>query len=304
MAMTSTQLALLVEIQRTGSLARAALNLNVTPPAVSQQLARLEREVGVSLVERGARGARLTPLGSDLAAHGEKVAQELAAAEETAAEFVGTHRNRLRIGAPPSLSMTLLPDVLASIRYRFPNAELTVVDVISDAGASLIADGTLDLALSAVYTELPQFDGVSFHHLLDDEMVVLLPDDHRLSRGSESKAIDLAALSEEDWVSGPPGRPSRIQLDDAAAECGFVPRVPFVTESYDVAQSLTDSGVAISLIPRLALQTRLTPVARRFSPARSRQIMAVTPASVEHIPLATEFTRSLIEVAAAVSEMD
>lgn len=297
MPFTSTQLALLVEIQRTGSLARAALNLDVTPPAVSQQLARLEKEVGVPLVERGARGARLTPLGTTLAAHGSRVAEELAAAQETAAQFLGVHLNRLRVGAPPSLSMTLLPDVLASIRYRFPHSQLSVIDVMSDAGAGLIADGLLDLALSASYTDLTKNDLVSFHHLLDDAMMVVLPYDHPLGEGSAEVPIDLAELADEDWVSGPPGRPSRVQLDDAAAERGFVPRVPFVTESYDVAQSLSDSGVAISLIPRLALNEKLTTIVRPLALPLVRRVVAVVPTSLDHIPLATEFLRDLNQVA-------
>lgn len=302
MLFTSTQLALLVEIQRTGSLARAALNLDVTPPAVSQQLARLERDVGVALVERGARGARLTPLGASLALHGTRVAEELVAAQETADEFLGVHLNRLRIGAPPSLSETLLPDVLASIRYRFPNAEITVVDVMSDAGAGLIADGALDLALSASYTELPKNDVVAQHHLLDDPMMAVLPYDHPLGEGNADQPIPLGALAEESWVSGPPGRPSRIQLDDAAADYGFVPKVPFMTESYNVAQSLSDSGVAVSLIPRLALNSGLTTIVRPLTQTVVRRIVAVVPTSVDHVPLAGEFLRDLRQVAESVSE--
>lgn len=301
MHFTSTQLRLLLEIQQTGSLARAALNLDVTPPAVSQQLARLEKEVGVPLVERGARGARLTPLGLSLAASGERVARELEAAQEKAAEFLGVHLDRLRVGAPPSLSMTLLPEVLASIRYRFPRAELSVIDVMSDAGAGLIADGVLDLALSASYVDLPRNESVSYQHLLDDPMMVVLPDDHPLAEGNADVPIGLGELADENWVSGPPGRPSRIQLDDAAAEHGFVPRVPFVTESYDVAQSLSDSGVAISLIPRLALDSRHTTIVRPPTTPLIRRIVAVVPTSREHIPLADEFLHNLAEVAATTT---
>lgn len=294
---TSTQLRLLLEIERTGSLARAALNLGVSPPAVSQQLARFERGVGVPLVERGARGARLTRLGQSLAGHGRRVGQELEAARETAATFLGAHLFRLRVGAPPSLSTTLLPPVLATVRYRYPDAELSVVDVMSDAGAGLIADGELDLALSAMYAELPPNESVTYEHLLDDPLMIVLPDDHRHALGGPEVPIGLAELCDESWVSGPPGRPSRRQLDDAAAERGFVPKVPFVSESYDVAQSLVDSGVAIALVPNLALDARLRTVVRPLAQPLHRRIVAVVPTSREHIPLAEDFLRSLAEVA-------
>ena len=302
MPLTSSQLALLVEVHQTGSLARAALNLGVTPPAVSQQLARLEREVGVCLVKRGARGARLTPLGEQLAGHGQRVIAELQHADDLAAEFVGAHLKRLRIGGPPSISKELIPPVLASLRYRHPEAELSVVDVMSDAGIELVGGRTLDLAVSADYGTLGRDDDrVVIKHVLSDPMMVVLPDDHSLA-GVRKRVIDLADLAEASWVSGPPGRPSRLQLDDAAAEAGFVPTVPFQTESYDVAQALSEAGVAISLIPRLAFNVLGTTRARRLSNGLAREIVAVLPTSTDHVPLAAEFLRGLEQVSAGYSK--
>jgi DNA-binding transcriptional LysR family regulator len=294
MPLTSVQLALLVEIRRTGSLARAAATIAVSPPAVSQQLARLEKDVGAPLVERGARGARLTRLGERLADHGARVADELRRAEETAADFLGTHRNRLRVGAPASVTYRLLPDVLAAIRFRFPTAELSVVDILSDAGPTLVADGTLDVAVSASYGSLPAVDAVTTHHVLADPMLVVLPDTHPRA---VTDAVDLADLTDDPWASGPPGRPSRIQLDVAAAERGFVPHVPFQTESYDVAQALTQAGVAVSLIPRLALTHPPGTRARPTTAGLVRDIVAIVPASHEHVPLADVLLGHLIEVA-------
>jgi DNA-binding transcriptional LysR family regulator len=301
MPLTSVHLALLVEIDRTGSLARAALNLGVTPPAVSQQLARIEKEVGVPLVERGARGARLTPLGKRLAQHGISVANELDRADETAGEFIGAHTNRLRVGAPPSLGIGLMPHVLAAIRYQFPTAELTVVDTTSDAGFTLVADGTLDVALTATYGgKPPGADNVSVHHMLSDPLVVVLPDDHRLAADASGAPIELSLLAAEDWASGPKGRPSRTQLDDAAAEAGFIPHVPFQTESYDVAQSLAEAGVAIALIPKLALNDLPTTTNRPLSSRVAREVYAVLPSSDDHVPLAKEFLVRLQQVVSGI----
>ncbi len=88
MNLTSSQLALLLAVKQGGSLARAAETLGITSPAVSQQLAKLERDLGALLVERGARGAKLTPLGSLLAEHSERVSAELSRAEETVADYL------------------------------------------------------------------------------------------------------------------------------------------------------------------------------------------------------------------------
>ncbi len=302
MQLTSSQLLILVEIERTGSLARAALNLDVSPPAVSQQLARVERVVGAALVERGPRGAALTPLGQRLAAHGARVLDELQRAEDAAASFLSTHAERLRVGALPSVSMSLLPPVLASLRYRYPDAELSVVDLLSDAGADMVADDRLDIAFGASYRgavpETPADERVTSELILRDPLLVVLPGDHRLADAPPGAPVDVAELAEDAWASGPPGRPSRIQLDDIAADAGFVPRVPFQTESYDVAQALADAGVAVALVPRLALSDRLATKARPLVRGVYRDISAVTPRSTDHIPLARQLLTGVRQVVA------
>jgi DNA-binding transcriptional LysR family regulator len=191
--------------------------------------------------------------------------------------------------------------VLANLRYRHPEAELSVVDVMSDAGIELVAGGTLDLALSADYGTLGHDDRVVIKHVIADPMLVVLPDDHPLA-SARKRLIDLADLAQASWVSGPPGRPSRLQLDDAAAEGGFVPSVPFQTESYDVAQALSEAGVAVSLIPRLAFNPLGTTRARRLSNGLAREIVAVLPTSMDHVPLAAEFLRGLAQVSASYAK--
>ncbi len=299
--LTSSQLLILVEIQRTGSLARAALNLDVSPPAVSQQLIRVEKIVGAALVERGPRGAALTPLGERLAEHGTRVYEELVRAEDSAAAFLQTHAKRLRVGSLPSVSASLLPPVLASLRYRHPDVELSVVDLPSDAGAQMVADDRLDVAFAATYspaaTENTWGDRLSIELILRDPMVVVLPDDHRLA-GPSRTPVDIGDLAEESWVSGSPGRPSRGQLDDVAADAGFVPHVPFQTESYDVAQALTDSGVAVAFVPRLALSDRLSANARPLAQPVYRDITAVTPRTTDHIPLIPDLLTGIRQIVA------
>jgi DNA-binding transcriptional LysR family regulator len=88
-------------------------------------------------------------------------------------------------------------------------------------------------------------------------------------------------------------------LEDAAAVQGFVPRVPFVTESYDVAQKLADSGVAVALVPRLALDPRMSVTTRALRDPLVRSIVAIVPSNTEHIPLAPEFVRDLQKIANA-----
>lgn len=199
------------------------------------------------------------------------------------------------------MCVTLLPDVLAALRFQFPSSELSVEDLRSDAGHALVGDGQLDVALTADYGRFAGDDRVTAHHLLSDPLLVLLPDTHPLAAEVAPAGTDLAQLSDATWVSGPPGRPSRLQLDDAAAEVGFVPHVPFQTESYDVAQALIASGVAVGLIPKLALKRLPGVTVSALRSPLTREVYAVLPSSVDHIPLAAEFLSLLRHVAAASS---
>ncbi|WP_449279037.1 LysR family transcriptional regulator [Leucobacter sp. GX24907] len=296
MKLTSNQLQLLVAVQRTGSLAQAASVLGVTAPAISQQIAKLERSAHATLVERSSKGTLLTPLGAELAEHGRRVLAELGAAEQSLADSTGAYLNRLRVGAPPSLSLRLLPDPVAAARYRDPAANLSVIESGSDEGIGLVLDGELDLALAAFYGDYDVEGDVTLEPLIDEPMVLVLADDHPFA-GEAGAPVELARLAGDDWVSGAPGRPLREQLDRVGDEHGFAPEVPFVTESFDVAQSLADVGVAVTLVPATAVDARLSTVVRPTLPALTRRIYAVMPTRLERVPLLPDFLADLRRVA-------
>ncbi len=300
--LTSSQLLILVEVKRTGSLARAASSLDVSAPAVSQQVARIEKTVGAALVERGPRGATLTPLGLRLAEHGARVFEELQLAEHAAADYLVTHATRLRIGSVPSVSASLLPPVLATLRYRHPGAELSIADLSSETSAQLVADDRLDVAFTASYLDVPPEiawdDGLRSELILREPLVVVLPHDHRLAGVPPGSPIDIGELAEDEWVGAAAGHPARTQLEECAARAGFVPRVSFRTDSYDVAQSLADVGVAIALVPHSALSDRLAVNARPLASPPYREIRAVTPRRTDHIPLVQHLLTGLRQVAA------
>ncbi|MBA0050921.1 LysR family transcriptional regulator [Streptomyces sp. AJS327] len=299
MPLTSPQLSLLLAVRETGSLARAASLLGVTPPAISQQLTRLEKEVGSPLVERGARGAMLTRLGAALCEHAVRVAAELERAEETVEAFLGVHARRLRLGAFPSAAMSLLPQALATLRYRYPDAELSVVDLLSDEGPERVAGDELDLAITATYGQtLPDFEGVRYEHLMTDPLLAVLPDDHRLVRSPSTAPVRLADVAADAWVGGIAERPARRQIEAAAAAHDITPHVPFQTESLDVAQALAAAGVAVAFVPRLALWQARSTAPRPLVPELSREIYATLPSSSDHIGLAAELLKALRQVCA------
>ncbi|MFG3585940.1 LysR family transcriptional regulator [Streptomyces sp. NPDC047990] len=294
------RLRLLALIERHGSLAAAAHVLGLTPAAVTQQVARAERDWNVPLVLRSPRGATLTPAGSLLAEHGRVIDQQMHEADARLAVLLGHLSLRLRVGAFQAAALHLLPPALTALRHRHPDADVSVEDILSEHGVDEVAAGRLDLAVIASWAPLPDPPPhLTVHPLLLDPMVVVLPDDHPLAARTPVDApLHLDELRDESWVTIRAGHAARQQFDQAAAEAGFTPRIRFQTASYDVAQALVGTGIGVALVSRLALTRRPGTTHRELArPWLHRQLHAVTAAEVSLTPLAVVFLTLLRDIA-------
>ncbi|MEU8614080.1 LysR family transcriptional regulator [Actinoplanes sp. NPDC048791] len=295
--MEPAQLQLLALIDRCGSMAGAAQALGRTPAAVTQQLAKAERELGTTLVHRGPRGAALTAAGALLAQHGRVIDEETQRAASGLDGLLGRLSLRLRIGAFQAAALHLLPPALTALRHRYPDADLTVTDITSDVGIDEVVAGRLDVAVIASWdTPLTPPERVTVHPLLRDPMVVVLPDDHPAL--AAPGPVGLAQLRDEAWVTILAGHAARAQFDRVTAAAGFVPRIRFQTASYDVAQALVGTGIGVALVSRLALAHAPGTAHRALRPPvphRDLQVVTMTDATVT--PLVAVFLRLLQDVA-------
>jgi len=250
----ANRLRVLVEVARAGSITAAAERLSFTPPALSQQLAKLERELGCALLERGRNGVRLTEAGRVLLDHGERVLGELREAERAVRATLGQHPSTLSLGAFASAGTTLLPSALAEFRRAHPHVRLALSDVEPPDGYGLVTSGDLDLLITHCYpgTELPSATGLRRERLLTDPLMLVLPDGHP---AIDKPRITLADLADEEWICGAPGIHNRIALETAAAEAGVEVTVAYETRDYEVTLALIRAGVGIGLVPATILRT-------------------------------------------------
>jgi len=260
------QLLLLAAIDEQGTLAGAGDVLGLTPPAVSQRLARAERFWGARLVERGPRGAALTEAGAALAVHGSRIRHEV---EDALASFPAYRQGlatRLRVGAFQAAALHLLPPAMTALRHQRSDVDLAVADIQSSDAVHLVARGELDLAVLASW-DLPPVapEGLTLTRILEDPMVVAFADDHRLAKST--RALALSSLAHESWVVIRGGSAARAQFDRITREAGFEPRIRFETESYDVAQALVATGYGVALISSMA---RVTSPGLAHRPVRHR----------------------------------
>lgn len=305
MLVSPDQLRLLALIRRHGSLAGAADALGLTPAAVSGQLSRVERGLRSRLVQRGPRGAELTDAGQVLARFGERIDELCQDAERAVAAQLPILQSHLRVGTFQSAAQHLLPPALTALRHRNAEARITVAEIASVDGARLVAQGHLDVAVTAEYApRQPVPDGVRVFHLLDDPIVVCLPDDHPLAHSTEPhQPLRLSQLRSQPWIAIEEGQPARAQFDQAVSGAGFTPTLSMETANYAVAQALVGTGIACALLSRLTIAPTPGATFRPLTrPRLSRRIQAVTRTDSAWTPLVEQAVDILHQVASQLTQ--
>jgi DNA-binding transcriptional LysR family regulator len=271
------RLRVLREVAAKGSFSAAADSLAYTQSAVSQQIAALEREAGTRLVERSARGVRLTDAGRTLVRHAEVILARLADAEAELEAIAGLRGGRLRLVSFASAGATIMPRAIATFRERHPGVELTLEPGEPPEAVQMLKAGECDIALTlgSMFGGF-ETEGIDQLHLMDDPMYVMLPERHPLA---SKPRIRLEELGGESWIGGSSGGcPDTQILLRSCSAAGFEPRIVFHSEDYLAIQGFVAAGVGVALVPDLALLAVREDVAIRslVSSAPVRQIRAAT----------------------------
>ena len=271
------RLELLREVARQGSFSRAAKALYLTQPAVSRQIAKLEQEAGVRLVERSARGLRLTEAGVVAVDRAEAIAGQLAVAEAEIEAIATLSGGRLRMSAFPTAASTLVLDAVRVFRGRHPDVELTFVESGTNAGLRRLRAGEVDLALA--FREQgrpppPDWNDLDAELLLVDPLYVAVAADHRLA-GRD--AIRLRDLSDDGWIQAVQAGTTGITYQ-ACLAAGFEPRIVALSDHAPITQGLVALGIAVTLVSSLSVPLARKDVAvRPVTPSGpKREVFAVT----------------------------
>jgi DNA-binding transcriptional LysR family regulator len=280
------RLKVLREVAYRGSFSAAALALDYTQSAVSQQIAALEAETGMTLLERHPRGVTLTAAGQTLIAHAEGILAGLEAAEAALAAIAGLRGGRLRIGSFPTAGSTLMPPAIATFRALYPDVELTLVEGEPEELVPRLRAGEIDLGVLFEFpgaAGLPP--GLTRTPLFADPMYLALPAAHRLAR---RRRVRLEHLAGEAWVQTSRASACARHVVRCAHAAGFEPEVAFESDDYQTVQGLVAAGVGVALIPRLALSVvREDVLVRELSPAPpSRTVIAALSPAAGLLPAA------------------
>ncbi|MGH2911099.1 MAG: LysR substrate-binding domain-containing protein [Solirubrobacteraceae bacterium] len=291
------RLRVLTEVARRGSFSGAADALSYTQSAVSQQVATLEAETGMTLLERHARGVRLTAAGQALVEHAEGILARLEAAEEELSAIAGLRAGKLRMASFPTAGATLMPLAIATFRSSYPDIELTLAEGEPEEIAPRLRAGEFDLALLFEFDE-PEagMEGVTRVELLRDPMYLALPREHSLVAKQD---LRLENLRGEAWVQTSRESPCAKHVVRSCHAAGFEPNVAFESDDYQTVQGLVAAGVGVALIPELALSVVREDIAiRSLSPSPPiRQVVAAAPSDAR-LSAATPAMLGILEDAA------
>jgi len=236
----------------TGSITAAATNLGYTPSAISQQVATLEKQAGMALLERVGRGVRPTLAGKLLTEHAAAITEKLVEAEAALADLRAGRTGRLRVRYFATAGAALVPPAVARFRAEHPFVQLDLKLTEPDDPMIEVEAGRADVAIVVLFPQhAEQVSEVRLVHLLDDPYVAVLPRGHELSR---KRVLDLGDLADEPWVDNPaPYGPCRDIVMDACAGAGFAPNVVVQADDYPTAQGFVAAGLGVAIVPKISL---------------------------------------------------
>ena len=278
------------------SFSRAARQLALSQPSVSNQVAALEREVGVRLLDREPGGLRLTPEGEILLGHADAIADRLELARAQLAAAALGNRARLRLGGFPTALASLIPAAIDRVRLEHPEIKVTVDEGTADLPAR-VRSGDLHVAVAFQDSALPRDEppGLERRDLLSERFMVALAPHHPLAARPQ---VALSELRDDDWTAA---------LTDglivrACRAAGFEPNLVSVTRDQLAIRALIGRGLAVTLVPQLLADAfsdlALLPIA---GDSPTRDVYVLLPPGGRH-PLVAPILDALDALAAQLAD--
>ena len=224
---------------------RAAEKLFVSQSAISRAITQLEEELGVKLFNRQGRAIVLTRYGQLFLDCVIRVHSVIDSARRTLGEESGKETGRISLGFVPSLGLELVPRLIKEYRRKFPRIQFTLVQQFPPALMEQLHSGTVDLCLSVPGMFDPP--GIRWTPLYNEEMVIVLPQTHRLAR---RRSLRLKDLAQELFLCQTPGHTLRIMFERACVEAKFVPKIGFEGLDPVTLRGMIAAGLGIGMLPR------------------------------------------------------
>lgn len=240
------QLRYFLAVAKTGSFSRAAEECHVAQPSLSQQILKLEDELGEKLFERLRRRTILTGAGELFRRRAERIVREVDEARREVQDLQGELRGKIELGVLPTIAPYLLPKIVRVFTEKHPAVEVIVHEEVTSRILTALENNELDLALMS--PPLPE-SRVELDELFTEELLLTMPAGHPLIR---KKTVTLEDLAPEKFILMQEGHCLGEQALQFCRERGFHPQITCRSAQVETIQALVEAGLGISLVPEMA----------------------------------------------------
>jgi LysR family transcriptional regulator, transcription activator of glutamate synthase operon len=280
-----------------GSITAAAELMMYTPSAVSQQLRKLEQEVGQPLLNRRSRGVVPTEAGQVLAGHARKIVRQMKAAQSDLGQIAGLKRGSLTVGTFPTLAGSFLPIVIRTFKKRYPAISLSLRSARFDELVADLESGVTGLCLLWDYPwNRFEDEAIRVTEVFQESTVILVARGHKLAGRDQ---VSMEDLRNESWIVRAEAHPVVEVLQRSAHDAGFEPTIGFLANDYQEAQAMVSVGMGVAMVPKTAVSLQ-HPDVRVLSLGPSaplRRILLAQRQDKVYAPAEVAFHSTLLEVA-------
>ncbi|MCR4429637.1 MAG: LysR family transcriptional regulator [Tepidanaerobacteraceae bacterium] len=224
------------------SFTRAAEKLNVSQSSLSQQISKLEKELGVNLFLRTTRAVQLTPAGAEFCIHARKILSEISLTRQSINEYSSYERGSIALGVMPVIGYYKLHRLVASFKKNFPGIDLNLLEAECEDLLQMLHDSKIDAAILSQTNSDPHFQ---FYPLITDKMVVVTDNLHPISH---EKSVNIASLANENFIVPPPNSGNYQDFRNACCAAGFEPKILLHCSQVETILGLVSEGLGISVL--------------------------------------------------------
>jgi LysR family hydrogen peroxide-inducible transcriptional activator len=245
MELRQLQYALQISIDKNFS--RAAEKLHIAQPSLSQQLSKLEKEIGVLLFQRTTNSVEVTYAGSLFVEKAQSILDMVEQLKSEMADISQMRKGKLVVGSLPITGAHVLPMVLPVFQARYPEIEIMLMEETSTNLEHMTASGQIDISLLSIPL---QDESLTYETLIEEEIVLAVPPQHQLAKNAEG-LVDIAALCSEPFIALKKGQGFRKITLDLCEHAGFTPNIVFESSNIETVQSLVAAGMGIAFVPHM-----------------------------------------------------
>ncbi|WP_436326789.1 LysR family transcriptional regulator [Brevibacterium sp. FAM 27836] len=301
--MNLEQLASFVEVAATGHFTKAAATLHLAQPSLSRQISTLEKELGAELFHRAHGHISLTAAGETLLPTARRMLADAEAIRHDMDELAGLRRGRIRLGATPTLCVSLVAEAISRFHHQHPGVELELVEKGSRELIEALGAGELDLALITRTVDLgAQTPRLQMQEVLGEDLVVIAAADGALISGDQITLAEVAALPQ---VLFHHGYDLREATSAAFESSGLYPNVVVEGGEMDAVLRFVERGVGVAIVPAMVLVDRPQLIsAQLVEPRLSRTVSIATRADVRPTRAASAMEGTILSTARALAADD